>query len=212
MIIKKIMNLGRLYLLKKKWRKKNKSNHTTIKNICNIDILKVGKYSYGPIEIYSWGTPKEGLEIGNFVSIANDVKFVLGGNHRYDCISTYPHKVKFMGEKFEAYSNGKIFVEDDVWIGMNSIIMSGVRIGKGAIVAAGSVVTKDVKPYSIVGGNPSRIIKYRFNDELIESLEELDYETLDSNFIKKYINLFNEKLNEENLKLVIESIKNELKK
>lgn len=207
MIIKKINNLMKLYILKKKWRKKNKLNETRITNICDINILEVGKYSYGPLEIYSWGSEKEGLKIGDFVSIANDVKFVLGGNHKYDCMSTYPYKVKIMGEKVEAYSNGKIIIEDDVWIGMNSIIMSGVKIGKGSIVAAGSVVTKDIEPYSIVGGNPARLIKYRFNKMLIEKLQEFNYSKLDANFIKDNIDLLNQKLNEDNIKTMIESIK-----
>lgn len=190
--------LIKLYILKKKWRKKNFYNETTISRLCNIKNIQVGKLSYGQLNVYDWGTQGEGLEIGSYVSIANDVKFILGGNHRYDTISTFPFKVKLGKEKIEAYTNGKIIVEDDVWIGMGSIIMSGVKINKGAVIAAGSVVTKDVPPYAIVGGNPAKIIKYRFNEKTIKKIIGIEfdlkkinnnidgfYEKIDDNSIEK---------------------------
>ncbi|MDK0917013.1 CatB-related O-acetyltransferase [Clostridium perfringens] len=118
----------------------------------------------------------------------------MGGNHRYDTLSTYPFKVKLGIESIEAYSNGKIFVEDDVWIGMNSIIMSGVKIGKGAVIAAGSVVTRDIEAYSIVGGNPCRLIKYRFERDIIEVVKEIDLSDKDDSYFKDNINLLYDKL------------------
>lgn len=153
----------------------------------NIERIKVGKYSYGPIECYEWGDENEKLIIGNYVSMANGVKFILGGNHRYDIFSTYPFKVKFMGENREAYSNGAIIIEDDAWIGMDSKIMSGGRIGKGAIVAAGSIVSKDIEPYSIVGGSPAQIIKYRFNEEIRAKLINFEYEKIEKELIEKIL-------------------------
>ena len=77
-----------------------------------------------------------------------------------------------------------IVIKDDVWIGANAIILSGVTIGQGAIIMAGAVVTKDVPPYAIVGGNPAQITKYRFEPEIIEKLVQFDYSKLDTNKIK----------------------------
>lgn len=72
--------------------------------------------------------------------------------------------------KHEATSKGDIVVKDDVWIGYGSIILSGVHIGQGAVIAAGSVVSHDVPPYAIVGGVPARLIKYRFSEEMTKKL------------------------------------------
>lgn len=182
-MINKVKFFIKLIKFKQQWRKKNRHNQTQAKRIFQTEKVSVGKYSYGDLNVYSWGSENEGLEIGNYVSIANDVKFILGGNHRYDTISTYPFKVKFMGEKIEAYSNGKITVCDDVWIGMNSMIMSGITIGRGAVIAAGSVVVKDVPEFSVVGGNPAKIIKYRFNDEIRLKLKQLDLLEIKEEFI-----------------------------
>lgn len=188
--VKRLFDGIRLYNKKYFWRKKNKHNNTWIERNFNLDVVCVGKNTYGPLNVYTWGSNNEGLKIGSYVSIANDVKFILGGNHNYKTIMTYPFKVNFLGEYREAYSNGEIIIEDDVWIGMNSIIMSGVKIGKGAIVAAGSVVTKNVDAYAIVGGNPAKLIKYRFENEIIKELLKFNFNNLNDSYIKENINLF----------------------
>lgn len=103
-------------------------------------------------------------------------------NHRLGSVTTYPFNV-FGGSWQENTPDhmsqlpfkGDIVIGNDVWIGRESIIMPGVKIGDGAIIAAYSVVTKDVEPYSVVGGNPARFIKKRFNDELIELLLEFKW-------------------------------------
>lgn len=173
----------------------NKHNFTTAVNIFCVNKVIVGKMTYGPLDIYSWGGEDEGVIIGNFVSIAPGVKFLLGGNHRTDTLSTYPFKVKILGEKAEATTKGKIIVEDDVWIGMDAMILSGVTIGKGAVIAARSVIAKDVPPYSIVAGNPARVVRYRFDEVLIEKLKEVDMEKFDEKFIKENIDYLYEPLN-----------------
>lgn len=185
--MRKLINIIKLILFKKKWRRKNKENFTNSANIFDETKVKVGKMSYGSLKVYMWGNEKERLEIGNYVSIAEDVKFILGGNHNLNTFSTYPFKVMVLGEKSEAWSKGTIVVEDDVWIGMNVIILSGVTIGKGAVIAAGSVVTKDVPPYAVAAGNPARVIKYRFADELRASMNRIDFSKIDYNFVKKNI-------------------------
>lgn len=202
-MLNKILRRIKLEIFKINWRKSNVHNSTFAKTKFNKLKVSVGKNSYGPLNIYEWGTDGEGIDIGNYVSIADNVKFILGGNHRYDTLSTYPFKVLICGEKKEAYTNGKIVVEDDVWIGMDSIILSGVRIGKGAIIAAGSVVTKDVGPYSIVGGNPAKFIKYRFSKELIQMTENFNLNKLSNEFIINNIELLYKSLDNEVLNEII---------
>lgn len=121
------------------------------------------------------------LIIGKFCMIASDVKFIMNGaNHMTDTISSYPFSI--FGNGWEDAMNGKKFpnkgnvvVGNDVWIGYNATIMTGVTIGDGAIIATNSTVTKDVEPYTIVGGNPAKIIKKRFSDEHIELLLEIKW-------------------------------------
>ena len=190
-------------ILKKKWRDRNKHNFTSITKTFDIEKVSVGKMSYGPLEVYDWGSDDEKLSIGNYVSIASGVKFILGGNHYYNTFSTYPFKVMCLGEEREAYSNGSIVINDDVWIATDSIILSGVNVGKGAVIAAGSVVVKDVPPYSIVGGNPAKVIKYRFEKSIINKLEKLDYKKISKEFIKDNIDILYNTLDEENLNDII---------
>lgn len=184
MFYNKLKNEIGLLLFKRKWRNLNNHNEINPVNKFPINLVKVGKYSYGPIIIKTWNNPKEKLEIGNFVSIASGVKFILGGNHEINTISTFPFKVKFFNEKSEAWSKGPIIVKDDVWIGMDSLILSGVTIGQGAIVAAGSVVTKDVEPYSIVGGNPAKLLKYRHPKEIIDVMVKVDWSKINIDKLK----------------------------
>lgn len=183
----KILKYIRLYIFKKKWRRMNKHNFTNPNNIFSINIVKIGRSSYGSLNVYSWGSQNEGLEIGNFVSIAEGVKFILGGNHYLDTFTTYPFKVMIFGEKIEALTKGKIVVKDDVWIGMDAIILSGITIGQGAVIAAGSVVTKDIPPYSIVGGNPAKILKYRFSSEIIDEMNKVNFLELNYEKIKEIL-------------------------
>jgi virginiamycin A acetyltransferase len=119
------------------------------------------------------------LIIGKFCMIASNVTFIMNGaNHLTDAISTFPFAI-FGGDWANAmdgktYPNkGNTTIGNDVWIGYNATIMAGVTIGNGAIIATNSVVTKDVEPYTIVGGNPAKVIKKRFSEERIEQLLEM---------------------------------------
>lgn len=161
--------------LKYKWRMKNHHNFTCIGNskydpIFPINKVKVGNYTYGSLLVYSYGSNDEYLSIGNYCSIAENVKFILGGMHHYEYISTYPFRALLFDKKNESFSKGPIIIEDDVWIGSNVIILSNCKIAQGTVIAAGSVVTKSTKPYSIVGGNPAKLIKYRFDENIINEL------------------------------------------
>jgi acetyltransferase-like isoleucine patch superfamily enzyme len=133
--------------------------------------ISIGNYTTinGPnVQILSKVNP---ITIGSFCSIARDV-LIQEYNHRAERLSTYNfQKHIFRGKSIvDVTSKGPITIGNDVWIGAKSIILSGVSIGDGAIIAAGSIVTKDVKPYAIVGGNPAKLIKFRFPDALINHL------------------------------------------
>lgn len=174
----------KFHMFKKKYRKLNSHNFTQIMNYCDLSKVVVGKKTYGEIHVTDFSPADTKLYIGSYCSIAPNVRFLLGGEHQLYSISTYPFKVKSFGEAREAGSKGDIVVKDDVWIGTNAIICSGVTIGQGAIVAAGAVVTKDVEPYAIVGGNPAKLIKYRIDRNLIKKMMDIDVEKLFDSFTK----------------------------
>ena len=168
------------------WRRMNAHNRTIASSYFPKDRVKVGKYTYGDLHIRSLNDYDEGLEIGNYVSIATGVWFLLGGDHSYNRFSNYPFRAIFISDSIiETTTKGKIIVEDDVWIGTDAFIMPGLRIGQGAIVAARAVVTKDVPSYAIVGGNPAKIIKYRFSQDQIDKLLKVDFSSLPPELILK---------------------------
>lgn len=206
-----LSKLSKKYRKRKKYeklfRKKFSDNEIIPKQNIPLNFFKIGKYSYGEIDVKAWGTNGEGLEIGNYVSIAEKVTFLLGGNHNIDTFMTYPCKVKFFGHQIEAKTKGKIKIEDDVWIGYASIILSGVKIGQGAVVAAGSIVTKDVPSYSIVGGNPAKVIKYRFEKNIIDELLKIDFSKINLKDFKELEKVLYQKLDDEKLKKIIKKIK-----
>lgn len=140
-----------------------------------LDKFSIGVGTYGPIKADFFGSDNEKLAIGSFCSIASGVKFIVGGEHALNCAFTYPiRKIGF--DICEASSKGPIIVHDDVWIGGRSLILSGVSIGQGTVIAAGSVICKDVPPYAIVDGN--RVIRLRFPEEVVALLLQLDYSNL----------------------------------
>ena len=163
-----------------------------LKNVITAPNITVGDYTYydDPADPTGFernnvlfNCPEFGdrLIIGRFCSIASGARFIMGSaNHRISSVSTYPFSV-FGGvweENTPPYLSqlpfkGDTVVGNDVWLGRESVIMPSVRIGDGAIVAACSVVAKDVEPYTVVGGNPARPIKKRFGRELISLLLEL---------------------------------------
>ena len=190
MIIDKILQNR----MKKEWRKRNSHNETFMNNIFQIDRVSVGNYTYGDLTVLSFNEIQQ-LSIGNFCSIASGVTFVLSADHITNHISTFPFKVKTLhSAKYEAISKGDIVVDDDVWIGQNAVILSGVHIGQGAVIAAGAVVNKDVAPYTIVGGIPAKPIKRRFSENLIEELMKIDYGKIDKKFVEDHLDDFYEEI------------------
>lgn len=168
---------------KKDWRKKNLYNRTFLGNLfdANMSAIEVGKETYGVINVLQHNEGSK-LRIGHFCSIGPNVIFILQSDHPLDHISTFPFKTWYFAQP-EAISKGDITVGDDVWIGYGATILSGVTIGQGAVISAGAVVTKNVPPYAIVGGVPTKIIRYRFSDEMIKELLKVDYGRLTKEMI-----------------------------
>lgn len=147
----------------------------------------IGDYSYGQPQIL-FPNDKATLNIGKYVSIANDVIIMLGGEHRPDWVSTYPFNVlypEFNYIKGHPTTKGDVVIGNDVWIGRQALIMSGVTIGDGAIIAANAVVVKNVSPYSIVGGNPAKHIRYRFEENEIAELLRIKWWNWSDNEVRK---------------------------
>lgn len=191
------MKLGYLYgkFFKKVLRGKcviNSDIHKTAKINSGATIVDstIGRYSYT-----CYDDEIVNCEIGQFCSISDEV--VIGGaEHPMEWVSSSPvfQNVKHSGPKrkfakfdFEGIKRTK--VGNDVWIGKRAIIKAGVRIGDGAVIGSGSVVTKDVPPYAIVGGIPAKLIKYRFDEDTIKNLLQSEWWNLPDEMIEKYAHL-----------------------
>lgn len=194
-----------LILFKVRYRIVNKHNKTFVAKKSDVTLFPikkvlVGRNTYGPINAHFYRSSNEFLLIGNFCSISHGVLFITGGNHCHRTLSTFPFQY-FLYNQQESFSKGPIIVKDDVWIGSHSIILSGVTLGQGCIVAAGSVVTKSVPPYSIVGGVPASIKRYRFPLPIINQLIDFDYRKLhlDSKILNRYQNFLDSEITFENV-------------
>lgn len=136
------------------------------------------------------------LEIGSFCAIGEGVKVILA-NHYYDYPAIeFDFYKKYFGKYPYAMEKRKNVIENDVWIGDNVMIMPEVKVGTGAILGAGAIVTKDVPPYAIVAGNPARIIKYRFDEETIQELLASKWWEWDDETIKANSDFFFRNLNQ----------------
>jgi len=160
--------------------------------------ISLGKYTslWGPnLDIYS-GNQK--VTIGSFCSIARNVS-MQAYNHNSKKLSTYFIGRNLFQEQWdnERVSKGDIIIKNDVWIGAHSVILGGVIINNGAIVAANSVVNKDVPAYSIVAGTPAKVLGFRFDVETIAKIEELAWWNWKEEKIKKYKHLFENELSKD---------------
>ena len=178
-----------------------------LKNVINTPDIEVGDYTmyndfvHDPIDfeknnvLYHYPVNKDKLKIGKFCSIACGAKFLFtSANHAMKSLSTYPFPVFFEEWGLEAKNicdawdnKGDIVIGNDVWIGYEAVILSGVTIGDGAIIGTRAVVTKDVPSYTIVGGVPAKPIRKRFDEETIQKLEEIRWWDWEEERIKKNI-------------------------
>ncbi|MDB6048981.1 MAG: cat [Pseudomonas sp.] len=139
--------------------------------------LRYPKFSFG---VGTYGIPDvvefdndSVLKVGSYTSIAAGVKILLGGEHRTDWLTTYPFPAMIdeVSDILDyAPSKGDVIIGSDCWICTDAVILSGVTIGHGAIVAAGAVVNRDVAPFAVVGGNPCKFIRWRFDEQTRETL------------------------------------------
>jgi virginiamycin A acetyltransferase len=162
-------------------------NTVQLANVIDHPRIDIGAFSYASdftcpadwastLAPYLFPFSPEKLTIGKFVQIAHGVKFITSSaNHPLEGFSTYPFRIFNLAETggYPDLPFRDTVIGHDVWIGYHALIMPGVTIGSGAIIAAGSVVTHDVEPYAIMGGNPARLIRKRFPDETISALLEI---------------------------------------
>jgi len=210
-ILKKVMNIVYYAKMKKQNvlissnaivnRKTKFEGHNKVldRSVVLDSIIGMGTYIHVNCNI-------EKCKIGKWCSIAPEVRIIIGNHPTKDFVTTHPlfFSRRFQSSlKLENTNNFKEFsytdntdkwvceIGNDVWIGARASIINGVKIGNGAIIAAGAVVTKDVPPYAIVGGVPAKIIKYRFTIEQIERLEKIKWWDKDIDWLNKNVNYFN---------------------
>lgn len=192
---------------KKIYPRTNDTQTVYLKNVIDDSSIEVGDYTIyndfvnDPRDfqknnvLYHYPINHEKLVIGKFCSIACSAKFIFNcANHTLSSLSSYTFPLFFEEWGLEkkdvarAWDNkGNITLGNDVWVGFEAVILSGVTIGDGAIIGARAVVTKDVEPYTIVGGVPARVIRRRFDDETIEKLLRFRWWDKDRDFIKSHI-------------------------
>ena len=178
-----------------------------LKNVVTNANIEIGDYTMyndfvqDPLDfeknnvLYHYPINKDKLKIGKFCSIACGAKFLFtSANHKMRSLSTYPFPIFFeewgldVKNICDAWDNkGDIVIGNDVWIGYEAVIMAGVHIGDGAIIASRAVVTKDVPPYTIVGGTPAKKIRMRFDEDTIAQLQELKWWDWNIDKIAQYL-------------------------
>lgn len=148
--------------------------HGLIPPLANDDPrVRIGRFTYGGARFKLW-SEHDRIEVGSFCSFAEDVLVFGGGEHRTDWVTTHPLRIAFgsegAGRDGHPHRKGDTVIGNDVWIGHGAMVLSGVTIGDGACVGAGAVVSRDVLPYTIVAGNPARLVRTRFSPEHIRAL------------------------------------------
>lgn len=158
---------------------------------CDPAVSEFGDFTYGLPRIMSWGEGSR-LKVGKFCSISTDVTILLGGEHNADWGTTYPFNAllpSYHTITGHPKTKGDVIVGNDVWIGDGAKILSGVHIGDGCVVGSSALVTKDMPPYSICGGNPASVIKYRFDNDTIRRMLEIKWWDWSANHLCKAIPL-----------------------
>lgn len=162
------------------WDSLSKANAASrYRHLIDSGVLLVGRHTYGSPEVDVYKGSEARVIIGHYTSISPRVRFIPGGIHPTNWVSLFPFRILWqLSGAFRdgmPSTNGDIIVGSDVWIGCDSLILSGVTIGDGSVVCAGSVVTRNVSPYSIVAGVPARLIAYRFDEPTRNALLHLSW-------------------------------------
>ena len=187
----------------------NAHNLTAPANLFDLKMVSVGRGTYGELHVDTWPKWRQYLKIGSFVSIAENVRFMLIGDHRMDRLSTFPFTAIYTGvyDNSENRHRGDIVVGDDVWLGKNVTVLSGVTIGQGAVVATGAVVTKDVEPYAIVGGIPARVLKFRFPENVRKKLSGVNFGTVPDKCMLRMAELCEREITDDNVDEILAEVK-----
>jgi acetyltransferase-like isoleucine patch superfamily enzyme len=173
-----------------------------------LGVVEVGSHSYGVQNVRAWGDgDKPRLRVGAYCSIANDVQFLIDGDHHTEFVTTFP-LTEFPSfepilddptKKLHPRPTGPIIVGNDVWIGERCLILGGVEIGDGAVIGAGAVVASSITPYSICGGVPARLIRYRFEQDTIDRLGAIQWWDWPPEVVRRAATLLMASPNESNL-------------
>lgn len=172
-------------------------NNQIDKSVCIYRGVKIKNSSIGAYTYVGNSTDISNAEIGRFCSIADHCRIGMGG-HSLSHLSTSPIFIEKVNGCKEVWStqdlnpvkSKRVVIGNDVWVGSNVLINGGVKIGNGAVIGAGAVVVKDVPPYAIVGGVPAKIIRYRFNEDIINILNETCWWDLPVEKLRNNIYLF----------------------
>ncbi len=152
------------------------------------EYVSIGRHTYGITRNMVAGlSSKSPLTIGAFCSFGPDVLILSQADHPIDLVSTYPFRSKILYQakpNCDAITKGPIKIGHDVWIGARATLLSGITIGNGAVIGANCVVSKNIPAYAVVVGNPLRIIKYRFEEDIIEQLQAIAWWEFDDTQIK----------------------------
>ena len=166
--------------------------HNSIASHVHLNRVSLGMYSY-----IARSSILKDLSIGKFCSIGPNVRNRLGNHPIQDFASTHPAFYSpdsppgtFVREQYFDEFGEDVRVGNDVWIGADTLLMDGITIGNGAVIAARSVVTQDVPPYAIVGGTPARLIRFRFDEETIDRMQQVNWWDKDLSWIQAHASLF----------------------
>ena len=199
-MIKKIYR----YLEKKnnirKFIKRNKHNAVRLCSSYPVENISIGLETYGKLNIIPYNRLGK-IIIGHYCSIADKVEFLVGGEHNYKRISTWPFQSRVYKQATSNAPNYDIVVEDDVWIGYDCLIMSGAHIGKGSVIGARSIVTGEVPPYSIYVGN--KVIKKRFPEDIIRKISKVDFSKINHSLNDSYGLLCQQEITKDNMEEII---------
>lgn len=150
-------------------------------------LLAISRPTYARARILHYGPDDPQITVGRYCSLNDGSYLFPGGNHNTDCVSTYGFNWTLLpGAEKGPLSNGPIRIGNDVWSGFGSIVLSGVTVGDGAVIAAGAIVTKDVPNYAIVGGVPAKVISYRFNEQIREALLRIKWWDWDESKVERH--------------------------
>lgn len=191
--VQKVRRVVRRLLLRIVSLVRNEVLRAHIDGAQQLNMLAIGRHTYGLPKIDSYRGSPARVTIGSFCSIAPDVTLITGGVHPSDWVALFPLRARWhldgaYGDGMPS-TRGPIDIGSDVWIGSGSVILSGVSIGHGAIICAGSVVTRNIPPFAIAGGVPARIIRFRFEASVIQDLLSISWWEWDDDKIRAAVPL-----------------------